>query len=115
MTVGLALVLDRGLVRRVDLERVVAAAFERRDPRVRKVLDERLQFRRVEEVLADVRPAPLDVLFFTQHYLVANFIGRPQVAADVLLVLAVHDFHHAPGERPGVVGFEQRIPVRYPR
>ena len=76
------------------------------------MLDERLEFRRVEEVLADVRAAALDVLFLAEQDLVADFLGRPHVAADVLLVLAVHHFHHPPGQRPGVVGLAAADPSR---
>ena len=110
----LALVLHGRLVRGVHLERVVPAAFESRDPGVRQVFDERLQLRRVEEVLADERAAPLHVFLFGQERLVPGFVRRPHVAADVLLVLAVHHFHHAASEGPGVIGTKQGIPVRTP-
>ena len=51
MTVGWPLCSVGGLVRGVHLQRVVPAALQRRDLAVRQVFDQRLQFRRVEEVL----------------------------------------------------------------
>ena len=51
----LALVIDRRVIRRVDLVRVVAAAVQVPDVVVGPVGDQRLQLGRVEEMLADVR------------------------------------------------------------
>ena len=88
----LALVVDRGLIRVVDLERIVAAAVELPDVVVRIVGDKLLQLRRVEEMLAHVRA----VLRFDR------------------LVLAVDDFHHSLRQDALLVAREQRIPVAAP-
>src|SRR5690606_18690567 len=54
---GLALVLDSGLERGVDLHRVVAAAVQAVEVLVREVGDQRLELGRVEEALLELGPA----------------------------------------------------------
>ena len=65
-------------------------------------------------MLADERAATFHVFFFGKQRLVSRLVHRSHVAADVLLILAVHDFHHAASQRPGMIGSQQGIPVRTP-
>ena len=88
----LALAIDRRFVRRVNLDRVVSAAAEVGDLFVAEVLDHRLEFGGVEEVLADPLPA----------------------FDDVLLVFAVDHFHHPALQGARVVGFDQIVPAAAP-
>ena len=94
MTVGWPLVLDRGLVGVVDLDRIVAAEAQPLQLVVRQVLDQLEQPRiGAEEVLADVG-AGLD---------------------RVLLVLAVDDLAHPLGEQAVVIRRRAADPSRCPR
>ena len=88
----LARVVHRGVVRGVDLERVVPAAVQLPDVVVRVVGDQLLQLRRVEEVLADVGA----------------------VLRLERLVLAVDALHHPAHQDALLVAREQRIPVPAP-
>ena len=88
----LALVIGGRVERRVDLVRVVAAAIQVPDLVVGPVGDQRLQFRRVEEILAHVRA----------------------VLALERLVFAVDAFHHPLDQDALLVAREQRVPVRAP-
>ncbi len=82
------------LVRGINLEWIVSATLESGDLGVTQILDERLQLWRVEECLADERPATVSIdLLGDENFLVAFLFG-PHVLADVLGVLAVHDFGH---------------------
>ena len=94
MTVGWSCVLDRGLVGRVDLDRIVAAPGQRPDLVVGPVRDHsgRLGVA-AEEVLADV-----------------GSVLRLEV-----LVLAVDAFLHQLAQSAGRVPCEQRVPVRAPQ
>ncbi|ABA48711.1 hypothetical protein BURPS1710b_2745 [Burkholderia pseudomallei 1710b] len=87
-----ALRIARLVERRVDLVRIVAAAVQVPDVVVGPVGDERLQLRRVEEVLAHVR-------------------ARLRL---VRLILAVDGFHHPAHQRARLVAREQRIPAAAP-
>ena len=88
----LTLMVDRLVVGRIDLVRVVAATVELPDLVVGQVFDHCLEFWGVEEVLTDVRT----------------------VLGLVVLVLAVDDFVHAALQGTvGVLG-EQRIPEAAP-
>src|SRR5574343_449266 len=87
-----ALVLDGAVVGGEDLEQVVAAAVQRPDFIVGPVGDQFLQFRRVEEMLADIGA-------------VLGLEG---------LVLAVDAFHHAALQDALLVAGEQRIPMGAP-
>ena len=89
----LALVVDRGLVGRIDLDRVVAAAGQRPDLRVGPVRDHRGGFRiAAEEVLADV-----------------GAVLRLEV-----LVFAVDAFLHQLAQLAVRVPGEQLVPARSP-
>ncbi|MNO79606.1 hypothetical protein D3C76_707800 [compost metagenome] len=89
----LALVVDRLVVGRIDLVRVVAATVELPDFLVGEVLDHLQQFRtRAEEVLTHVGT----------------------VLRLVVLVFAVDDFVHALLQQAGVVLGEQRVPEAAP-
>ena len=90
---GLTRVFDRGVVGRVDLDRVVAAERELLQLLVRQVLDHVEQPRvGAPEVLADVL-ARLD---------------------GVLLILAVDDLAHALDEQAVVILLEQAVPLAAP-
>ena len=82
----------RGLVRGIDLERVVAAALQRPDFLVGHVGNQRLQFERVEEMLADVSA----------------------VLGFVRLIVAVVHFHHAFAQHAIDVAGEQFVPLTVP-
>ena len=84
--------VDRFVVRRVDLVRVVAATVEFPDLVVGQVCNHRLEFRRVEEV-------------FTHERAVFGF---------VVLVLAVDDFVHATLQDAVDVFGQQRVPETAP-
>ena len=89
---GLILGVLRFVERRVDLVRIVAAAVQVPDVVVGPVGDERLQFGRVEEMLA---------------HECARF-------GLVRLVFAVDHFHHAAHQRARLVPREQRVPAAAP-
>ena len=82
----------RGLVRGIDLERVVAATLQRPDFLVGHVGNQRLQFERVEEMLADVSA----------------------VLGFVRLIVAVVHFHHALAQHAIDVAGEQFVPLAVP-
>ncbi|MCY1294757.1 hypothetical protein D9M70_440690 [compost metagenome] len=84
--------LAGGLVGRVDLVRIVAAAVQGPDVVVGPVRHQRLEFGSVEEMLAHVGP-------------VLRLEG---------LVVAVDAFHHAAREDAGLVTRQQRIPLAAP-
>ncbi|MCY1339441.1 hypothetical protein D9M69_253240 [compost metagenome] len=85
---GLALVVHRPVVGRIDLVRVVAATVELPDFLVGEVLDHLLEFGAVEEMLAD----------------------EGAVVGLVVLVFAVDHLVHAPLQQAGGVLGEQRVP-----
>ena len=94
MTVGWPRCVDRGVIRGVDLDRIVPAAAQPVDVVVGQVRDDRLQLGiLVEEVLAVEAP-----------------VGR-----RVLLELAVDGLVQALQDHAVVVAREQRIPVRAPQ
>jgi hypothetical protein len=92
ISVGWPLVLDGALVGAEDLEDVVATAVQRPDLVVGPVGDQFLEFRRVEEVLADVGA-------------VLGLEG---------LVLAVDRLHHALLEDALLVAQQERVPLGSP-
>ena len=88
----LARVFDRRLESAVDLEDVMAAAIERPDVGIGIVGDQFLEFRRIEEMFANISSVP-------------GLEG---------LVLAVNQFHHALLKQSFLVALEQHIPVATP-
>src|SRR5262249_14171721 len=89
----LSAMLHRRSVGRVDLDRIVAAAFELGQLIVGQVLDELQQFRIfAEELFADVGAA-FDRVF---------------------LIFAVNDLAHALHEQAGLVALQERVPIAAP-
>src|SRR5439155_2134188 len=88
----LVFVLHRGGVGGIDLERVMSTAIELPHFVIREISDQRLQLRRIEEMLAHVRA----------------------VLALEVLVLPIDALFHALEEHAGLVLGEKLVPRRAP-